>query len=345
VSENDPARSVEIADRKKFRLADALLRWEVILVVLLIGVVAVNAAISPYFLDVDNLSDATFNFSEKAIVALAMTFLVLVREIDLSVAAIIALASLVMGLAAGEGFGTATLVLAGLVVGGLAGACNGLLITRLNLPSIVVTIGTMSLFRGLTQVVLGDQAITQYPQELQNLGQGYVVQAPPIGISFALFLALALIAAFVLHFTVIGRRLYAIGNNPIAARFSGIRVNRIRFALFVTSGLASGLAAVLLTGRIGSTRPNIALGWELEIVTVVVLGGISISGGSGTIAGLLIAVFVLGLTTFGLSLLNVPGIVINVLLGLLLILSIATPIVLRKFLTWRSTRKRAQNVR
>ncbi len=344
MSLDDPPRSDEIAERRKFRLADGLLRWEVILVVLLIAVVAVNAAISPYFLDVDNLSDATFNFSEKAIVALAMTLLVLVREIDLSVAAIIALASLVMGLAAGAGLGTASLVLAGLLVGGLAGACNGFLITRLNLPSIVVTIGTMSLFRGLTQVALGDQAITKYPQGLQDLGQGYLFQSPPIGISFAIFLTLALIAAFVLHFTVIGRRLYAIGNNPIAARFSGIRVNRIRFALFVTSGLASGLAAVLLTGRIGSTRPNIALGWELEIVTVVVLGGISISGGSGTIVGLLIAVFVLGLTTFGLSLLNVPGIVINVLLGFLLILSIATPIILRKLFSRRSSRKIARRL-
>jgi rhamnose transport system permease protein len=334
-------RDDKVRDRRRWRAVDAALRWEVILVVLLIGVVGLNAAISPYFLDVDNLSDATFNFSEKAIVALAMALLVLVREIDLSVAAIIALASLVMGLAASQGFGTLALVLIGLAVGGLAGACNGYLITRLNLPSIVVTIGTMSLFRGLTQVVLGDQAITKYPPGLQELGQGYLLAKPPIGISFSIFLALALAAAFVLHATIIGRRLYAIGNNPVAARFSGIRVDRIRFALFVTSGLASGLAAVLLTGRIGSTRPNIALGWELEIVTMVVLGGISINGGSGTIAGLLLAVFVLGLTTFGLSLLNVPGIVINVLLGLLLIGSIATPLVLRRLIDRRAGAKRA----
>ena len=132
-----------------------------------------------------------------------------------------------------------------------------------------------------------------------------------------------------LHRTTTGRRLYAIGNNPVAARFSGIRVDRIRFILFVLSGMASGLAAILLTGRIGSTRPNIALGWELEIVTMVVLGGVSISGGSGTIPGVVLAVFVLGLTTFGMSLVNVPGIVINVLLGALLISAIAVPLVLR----------------
>ena len=131
------------------------------------------------------------------------------------------------------------------------------------------------------------------------------------------------------------RRLFAIGNNPIASRFSGLRVDRIRFTLFMLTGLASGLAAVLLTGRIGSTRPNIALGWELEIITMVVLGGVSIAGGSGSILGVVLAVFVLGFTTFGMSLVNVPGIVINVLLGLLLITSIAAPILIRRVLAAR----------
>jgi rhamnose transport system permease protein len=130
--------------------------------------------------------------------------------------------------------------------------------------------------------------------------------------------------------------LYAIGNNPVAARFSGIPVDRIRFLLFVLTGLLAGLASALLTARIGSTRPNIALGWELEIVTMVVLGGVAISGGSGTIPGVVIAIFVLGLTTFGLTLVNVPGIVINVILGLLLIAAIAVPILVRRFIGARS---------
>ncbi len=134
-----------------------------------------------------------------------------------------------------------------------------------------------------------------------------------------------------LHKTATGRRLFAIGANPVAARFSGIRVDRLRFALFTLSGLLAGLAAVLLTARIGVVRPNIGLGWELDIITMVILGGVAISGGVGTIFGVVLAVFVLGLATFGLSLMNVPGIVINVLLGLLLILSIAAPIVIGRF--------------
>jgi rhamnose transport system permease protein len=321
-----------VADRPPRRLADILLRWETILVALLIGVVVVNARLSPFFLDFYNLSDATFNFSEKAILALAMALLIIVRDIDLSVAAIIALASLAMGLAAQAGAPTPGLIVVGLVVGVLCGAFNGALVTVFALPSIVVTIGTMSLFRGVAQVVLGDQALTKYPASFEAIGQGYVWEGKAVPISFALFLALAIAFGVVLHRTTIGRRLFAIGANPTSAQFSGVPVDRIRFWLFVLIGLMAGLAAVLLTGRIGSTRPNIALGFELEIVTMVVLGGVSIAGGSGGIMGVVLAVFVLGLTTFGLSLINVPGIVISILNGALLIVSIAAPALVRRIL-------------
>ena len=326
-----PAR-YDVADRAPRTLSDFLLRWETILVAMLVMVVIGNTAISPYFLDIYNLSDATFNFSEKAIIALGMALLILVRDIDLSVAAIIALSSLAMGLAADAGAGTPLLILIGLSVGAVCGAFNGFLVARIGLPSIVVTIGTMSLFRGIAQVVLGDQAITKYPMAFQTLGQGYLVKWPPIPYSFALFLLLAVIFAFVLHRTTLGRKFYAMGNNPVAAQFSGIQVDKIRFWLFVLTGTLAGVAAVLLTARIGSTRPNIALGWELEVITAVILGGVSIAGGSGTIPGVVLAVFILGLATFGLSLINVPGIVISVLLGLLLIASIAVPIVVRRLM-------------
>ncbi|WP_158814408.1 ABC transporter permease [Methylocapsa sp. S129] len=336
LSNASPASRYDVADRAPRRLSDYLLRWETILVVLLIAVVIVNALISPFFLDFYNLSDATFNFSEKAILALAMTLLIIVRDIDLSIAAIIALASLAMGFAAEAGAPTFALIGIGLGVGALCGAFNGALVTGFGLPSIVVTIGTMSLFRGIAQVALGDQAITKYPASFQAIGQGYITDKAPIPISFVLFLGLAAVFGIVLHRTIIGRKLFAMGANPVAALFSGIAVNRIRFWLFVLMGLMAGLAAVLLTGRIGSTRPNIALGFELEVVTMVVLGGVSIAGGAGTILGVTLAVFVLGLTTFGLSLVNVPGIVISILNGVLLIASISAPAVAQRFLRGRS---------
>jgi rhamnose transport system permease protein len=331
-----PAPRYEVADRPPRRLADVLLRWESILVFLMIAVFFVNTRLSPYFFDFYNLSDATFNFSEKAVLALAMALLIIVRDIDLSIAAIIALASLAMGLAAKAGAPTPALIGLGLSVGALCGVFNGALVTAFSLPSIVVTIGTMSLFRGIAQVTLGDQALTKYPASFQAIGQGYISDRLQIPISFVLFLALAVVFGVVLHRTTIGRRLFAMGANPTAALFSGIPVNRIRFWLFVLMGLMSGLAAVLLTGRIGSTRPNIALGFELDVITMVVLGGVSIAGGAGGILGVVLAVFVLGMTTFGLSLINVPGIVISILNGGLLIVSIAAPALVTRFLRRRS---------
>lgn len=142
-----------------------------------------------------------------------------------------------------------------------------------------------------------------------------------------LFLLLAVIFAIVLHLTTFGRRVYAIGNNPVAAQFSGVRVDRIRFLLFMLTGLMSGVASVLLTSRIASTRPTIATGFELQVVTMVVLGGVNILGGSGTIIGVVIAAFVMGLLTFGFGLFNVPGIVQSIFIGGLLIGVIALPIV------------------
>jgi rhamnose transport system permease protein len=134
-----------------------------------------------------------------------------------------------------------------------------------------------------------------------------------------LFAALAVIFAIVLHMTVIGRRIYAIGANPIAARLSGIRVDSYRFWIFALLGMTAGLASVLLTSRLGSTRPSIATGWELEVITMVILGGISIDGGQGSILGVVLSALLIGLVTFGLSLLNVPGIVLAIVTGCLLI--------------------------
>jgi rhamnose transport system permease protein len=319
-----------VLDRAPTNWRDWALRWESILLLLVAAVIVINTIRSPYFLDLYNLSDMTQNFSEKAIVALGMALLILVREIDLSVAAIVAVVSLAIGFAAKAGMSPPGLFAIGLLVGAICGVFNGFLVTAFGLPSIVVTIGTMSLYRGVAQVVLGDQAITAYPSRYTDLAQGFIIDRPPLYLAFSLFIVLALVFALVLHLTAWGRMLYAIGNNPVASRFSGIRVERIRFTLFVVSGVLSGLAGALLTARIGSTRPNIALGWELEIVTMVVLGGVSIRGGSGTIAGVVIAVMLLGLTTFGLTLLNVPGIVINVILGCLLIGAIAAPIIIAR---------------
>lgn len=317
-----------IPDRLETPLRRLLGSWEVLLFCVAVLIFIANSLASPYFLNAWNLSDATFNFTEKALIAFAMALLIIAGEIDLSVAAIIALASTAMGYAAQLGVGAPGLVAIGITTGLACGAFNGLLVAGLKLPSIVVTIGTMSLFRGISYLVLGDQAFGKYPPEFAFFGQGYVFWV--ISFEFVLFLVMAVIFAVLLHRTNFGRHVYVIGNNPHAARFSGIPVERVKFILFLLTGLMSGIAAVCLTSRLGSTRPSIAQGWELEVVTMVVLGGVSILGGSGTIVGVVIAAFVMGLVTFGLGLLNVPGIVMSIFIGLLLIITIALPIVARR---------------
>lgn len=309
--------------------------WERVLLALLVVLLVVFGIAQSGFMTPDALADSTFNFSEKGILALALALLIITGEIDLSIAAILALSSLAMGYAMKAGAGPLGMTLAAFVTGGVAGAVNGVLVTRYKLPSIVVTIGTLSLYRGLAMVALGDQAISGYPEVFSTLGNSYVgevvgVRWLIIPIEFAVLLVGAIAVGVTLHRTVLGRRLYAIGANPVAARFSGIEADRYRLALFVFAGLMAALAAVMLTGRIGSTRPNIAMGWELDAITMVILGGVAIEGGRGSIVGTMLAVLLLGLFTFAMGMANVTGIVMSMVIGVLLIVSMVLPRLLKR---------------
>jgi len=311
----------------------SLLRWESMLGVLLVAEFAFFAAVSAHFLDVWTLSDATFNFTERALVALPLALRIIAGEIDISVAAIIALASVAMGLAASYGLDTPMLVAVGVVTGSLAGMINGALVTFGRVPSIVATIGTMTLFRGAAYAILGDRVLKNYPASFSVFGQGYAFG--PVSIELCLFVVFAIGFGALLHFTRWGRCIYAIGANPIAARWSGISIDRYKFALFTVTGLFSGLAAVMLTSRLGSTRPTIAQGWELEIISMVVLGGVSVRGGQGSIVGVVLAAIILGFVNFGLGLLNVPGIAMSIVVGTLLIVAVAVPAVAQRWPMFR----------
>ena len=323
-----PLTTRQIPDRLTHPFRSALFSWQSLLFLVAVAIFILNCFATPYFLSPWSLSDATFNFTEKALIALAMALVIISGEIDLSVAAIIAFSSTMMGLALQFGVGTPGVVAVGVLTGLICGAFNGVLVTGLGLPSIVVTIGTMSFFRGLSFIVLGDQAYKGYPSSFAFFGQGYVWWV--ISFEFVLFLIMAVLFYILLHRTNFGRWVFVIGNNPVAAEFSGVRVRRIKLILFCLTGIMSGIAAVLLTSRLGSTRPSIAQGWELEVITMVVLGGVSILGGAGSIIGVVLAAFIMGLVTFGLGLLNVPGIVMSIVIGGLLIAVIALPILARR---------------
>lgn len=311
---------------------DRLRSREALLLLLLLAVVGINSFLSPYFLDIYNLADSTQNFSEKAVVVLSMALVIIGKEIDISVASIIALCGVLMGAAAANGLNTWLIVAIGLGAGTLAGAINGLLVTRLELPSIIVTIGTMSLYRGIAFIILGDQAYTDFPDTFAAIGQSYFFNEL-VPTQFILFILLAVVVWYVLHGTIFGRRLYAIGNNSVAARYSGIRVDNYRLWLLTLNGFTSAIASLLLISRIATARPNMANGWELEIITIVILGGVNIFGGSGRIPGVILAVLLIGMVQFGMQLINIPGIIMSIFTGVLLIVSLVLPILVEKVYT------------
>lgn len=334
VSQNRLIRETSLRER----IVETVTKWEFILVILFAGVVVTFSNLSPYFLDYFNLMNTTFNFMEKAIMALPMIFVIMCGDIDISVASILALCSFAMGHAAAQGAGTAELILIGLAAGVACGIFNGLLITGLKIPAIAVTLGSQSLFRGISQAFLEDQAYTDYPESFAYFGQGYVGDSL-VPFELALFLVLAAVMGFVLHKTTYGRKVYAIGNSSTAARFSGVPVSRIRFMNMVLNGLFCGIAAVLLTSRIGSTRPNIATGWDMEAITLVVLGGVSISGGKGNIFGVIVAVFLLGYLKFGMGLMNLSAKSMIITTGFLLIAAVLIPEMLNSLKASRKLKK------
>jgi rhamnose transport system permease protein len=302
----------------------ASLRWEWLLLGLIVMITLLNARLSPFFLNTNNLLRTTSDFMEIGILMLPMVFIIVTGNIDLSIASILGLAASLMGWLFMQGSNIWVAAVVALLVGVIAGLVNGALIARLRLPSLVVTIGTLSLYRGLAYALLGDQAARGYPASFTYLGQG-TLPGTRIPVALLIFALLALIFGLVLHKTTFGRYLYAIGNNEAASHYSGVPVERIKVIIYVLSGAMAALAGFILAARFGSTRPDIGTGLELTVITVTVLGGVSIFGGKGTMVGTILALVLVGLLRFGMGLINLQGQIQNIVIGLLLILSILVP--------------------
>ena len=305
-------------------------QWEFILLSLF---VIFNVAMSfshPYYLRVTNLFDMTFIFSEKALVALLMAFVIITGNIDISVASTMGLSSVVIAVFFRAGLNIWPSALIGVAVGTLCGMFNGIIITKLKLPAIIITLANYTLFRGIAYVILGDQAVSGFPKAFMYLGRGYLGNSPvPFVIVF--FIVLAVVAGIILHRTKIGRITYAMGWNEKVCQASGINTGRFKFLLFTFTGLMAGVAAVFITSRIGNTRPNIATGFELEIITIVIFGGISIDGGIGKMWGVVMSIFLIGTIRYGLGLHNIPGQYMLIVTGGLLIISIVVNNIIKKY--------------
>lgn len=306
------------------RGAGRFLRWDVIVTALLVAIFLGGSATSPSFARIGNLSFALGDLGEIALIALAMTMLVVAAEVDLSVASVLGLSSALVGAMWDGGWAIETIIPLVVVVGAVCGLVNGLLVTRLGLPSLAVTIGTLALYRGLAYVVLGDRAIAEFPQQYASLAVDDV-PGTPIPYPVALFILLAMVTGVVLHATGFGRSLFAIGAQEEAAFFAGIRVKRIKLMLFVLSGTVAAFAGVVYTLRYGSARADNGVGIELAVIAAVLIGGVDFDGGKGTLGGVIAGVLLIGLLRNLLMLGDVSTEIQSIVTGLLLIISVLTP--------------------
>ena len=271
-------------------------------------------------------------------IALPMTLVIITGEIDLSVASTAGLASAIMGVLWAGGMNIYLVLVVCLVVGLLAGTFNGLMVTWVGLPSLAVTIGTLALFRGLALVVIGDNAVANFPRELTTWATSKI-GATGIPVFMLVVLALIVIFGVVLHLTPFGRALFAIGFSKEAAEFVGIDVGRAKFYLYVATGLVSSMAGVFWTLRYSSARSDNASGLELAVIAAVLLGGVSIFGGRGSIPGAVAGVLMIGIVNYALRLQRISDVVLIVVTGTLLIASVVGPSIFQWLRRFRHDRR------
>lgn len=295
-----------------------LIRPETMTFVLLVFGVFGGGLLSPFFLDINYILRSFTLYAEFAIVALVLTMVIISGEIDLSAASNMALSACVFALAQASGVPIPVAIGIGLVAGLAMGAINGFMVILLQLPSIIVTIGTLTLFRGLAQVIAGDKSI--------RVAEWFIgvdkIMIAGIPLPVLLFIILAIVLGLVLGGTIFGRQIYQVGTNEVAARHSGIRSARIKFSLFLLIGLVASIAGMMTASRLGSVRYDLGLGGELQMVLMAMLGGTYIFGGRGTILGTFLAAWLLVIVSTGMIVANVLPAVQLVVLGALLIVAI-----------------------
>lgn len=312
----------------------ALLTREAAIIGLLVAVIAVAMNTVPFF---DSPLTVTYLLRELApvlLLALPMTLIIITEEIDLSIASVVGLTSVMTGILSQAGWPFPLVILVAILTGTIAGAINGFLVTVVGLPSLAVTIGTLALFRGVAVGLLGTTAITEFPEFWADLAKANI-PGTPVPVIMIPFVVLALVFAIVLHVTPFGRSLYAIGLNKEAAAFSGVDVGRAKFILFVLSGTMAGLAGVYFTLLYNNARGDNATGMELAVIAAVLLGGVSIFGGRGALHGVIAGVLLIGALSSALRLAGVTSDIINVITGTLLVVSVVSA----SFLTWLRSRR------
>ena len=314
-----------------------LLTRETAVIVLTAAVVVWAVLAVPNFAGPLTLKFLLQDIAPILLIALPMTLIIVTGEIDLSVASIMGLSSVLVGLLHENGMSVPAAAAVALVVGLACGALNGFLVAYVGLPSLAVTIGTLALFRGIAVGLLGTKAVTDFSDRWTDLATATIGESsiPLIMVPFAV---LAIAFSLMLHFSTFGRGVYDIGLNDEAAHFTGVDVARTKLILFVLSGVVSAFAGIYFTLRFGSARGDNATGYELQVIAAVLLGGVSIFGGRGRLHGVLAGVVLIGVIASALRLLSVTVNVTNIIIGLLLVASVISPSVL----AWVSQKRSRQ---
>ena len=325
------------------RRLERLKSWEGLLLLILILVIIFNTFSTPHYLLVQNQINLFQLHIEKIIVALIMTFIIINAEIDLSVGSVMGLAGCVMAFLFERGVPFGVCLLAGLLTGVLAGAINGFMVSYVGLSSLIVTLAGLIGYRGVAHVLLENRSVGNYPAWFDRLGQQPLIG--PLPLAMIIFFVLLVIALVILQRSGAGRYIFVIGNNREVARYSGVNVRQIKMTLFILSGFVAAFAGLLLAARLGSMRGDTAQGTELDAITMVLLGGVSIFGGSGSLFGVLLSILIILNLRNGMGLLNITGETQTGVIGALLIMSVLGPNIGRGVRDAWNRRRRVQRIR
>ena len=304
------------------RIRARVLTAEGILILAFVGLIVVFAFASPFFLTVGNLGNIGRQTALVTIIAIGMAFVIISGEFDLSVGSTVALAGVMAAIAMREvGSHWAIGGAAGLATGAAVGFVNGYLTIRLRIPSFLITLGSLSIARGIVLLITETRPVIISNRTFYAVfGEGHLLGVPA-PIAWSVLVVLAGIAG--LHFSTFGRATYASGGNPVAARYSGIPVDRVKIVALVLAGLLAGLAGLILSARAHAARPDVGAGLELDVITAVILGGAALSGGKGTIVGVLIGSLIIGILNNGLVLIGVDPSLQIVIKGLIIWISVS----------------------
>ena len=315
-----------LSTQKEKTWKSMLLKWEVLLALILIAVCLGLKITAPNIVSFSALVDNTMVFINQGFVLLSMLTILVIGEIDISVGSVACLSSVVMAYVYKQGVPFALALVIALVVGVLCGLINGLIITRFKeLAPMIVTLATMTIYRGIAYMILGQKSAGGFPAWYSKLGWGYISEHVKIPINLLAFLLCAIVVCVIMHCTVVGKHIFAIGTNALTSEYTGVSVRKIKLVLYTINGLMASVTGIFLMGRLGSARPNVAQNYELDVIAMCVLGGVSTSGGKGSVPGVIISIFLLGFLQYGMNINNVPGQIVPMVTGILLLLVLVIP--------------------